>query len=151
MTLCSLPTHCSELGSLRYVVGTYPMEASLPKGAAPSSQQGNLCGQGSLNRQEVESSAPVRFLRRAGQPQSPGFRPSAWLQTLFSVFSRKESPRARECLTKQEPLSHSRAKRGLTCPQPCPPPSDSLTLSLSLSFGFQHRIQILGVLSRVHM
>lgn len=95
MALCSLPTHCPVLGSLRYVVGTYPIVASPPNGAAPSSQQGNLCGQDSLNRQEVESSALVRFLRRVGQPQSPGFGPSAWLQTLFSVFSRKERPRAR--------------------------------------------------------
>lgn len=152
MALCSLPTHCPVLGSLRYVVGLYPLVVSLPKGAAPSSQQGNLCGQGSLNRQEVESSAPVRFLRRVGQPQSPGFGPSAWLQLSF-LFARERRAPERECLMKQEPLSHARAKSRLICHSrvsaSCVPAS--LTLSLSLSFGFLHRILILEMLSRVNM
>lgn len=125
MTICSLLTHCMVLGSLRYVVDPYPIIAGLPKGAVPSSQQA-LCGQGSLNRQEVESSALVRFLWRVGQPQSSGFGPSAWLQTLFSVFLRKESPRVRtfdetrvtESHTCEELVDMSPAVSPLCLPRP---------------------------------
>lgn len=109
--LCHPPTHCPVLGSLRYVVGPYPIVAGLPKGAAPlPSKETSVVRALSIGR-KLNHQTLVRFLRRVGQPQSPGFGPSAWLQTLFSVFSRKEeSPRVR--VTDETRATESHVQRG---------------------------------------
>lgn len=55
---------------------------------------------------------------------------------------------------RQEPLSHTRVKSWLMCPQLCPFHTAltlSVSLSLSLSFGFQSRILILEILLGVNM
>lgn len=110
MALWGLPMPCLVLGPGGVWWGLCPMSAGLLQGAAPLFPARKPLWSGhSLNRQEVESSAPVRFLWCVGRSQSPGFGPSGWLQTLFSAFSKKESSRARS-LMKGEPLCHTQVK-----------------------------------------
>lgn len=120
MALWGLPTPCLVLGPGGVWWGLCPEAAGLLQGAAllfPARKP--LWSGRSFNRQEVESSAPVRFLWCVGRSQSPGFGPSGWLQTLFSAFSRKESSRARESDERRAPVSCACERAGSSglCPQ----------------------------------
>lgn len=72
----SLPsTHALPSPRVLEVCGGPLSHRSWPsKGSCPSSQQGNLCGQGSLNRQEVESSDSGKVSAACGSAPEPRLR-----------------------------------------------------------------------------